>query len=153
MSQGRERRCPNCGAAVHVYRNPTPTVDVVIFDPARGVVLVERRNEPRGWALPGGFVDYGERVEQAAVREAREETGLEVALTSLLGVYSDPTRDPRQHTLSVVFVGQARDVSKLAAGDDAGQARFFLLDGLPEPLAFDHAAILTDFVRSLERFR
>ena len=142
--------CPHCGGDVVMYRNPVPTVDVVILVPEAGpdggVVLVERRNPPPGWALPGGFVDYGETCEQAAVREAREETGLDVELTGLLGVYSDPSRDPRQHTLSVVYTGCARDVTALRAGDDAAAARIFPLDGVPG-LAFDHDGILADFLR------
>lgn len=142
--------CPHCGGDVVMYRNPVPTVDVVILvrDAVRGdgVVLVERRNPPPGWALPGGFVDYGETCELAAVREAKEETGLDVELTGLLGVYSDPGRDPRHHTLSVVYTGMAKDMGSLRAGDDAAQARVFALDELPG-LAFDHDTILADFLR------
>lgn len=134
------------------HRNPAPTVDVVIFDPARGVVLVERRNPPPGWALPGGFVDYGETCEAAARREAKEETGLDVELTALVGVYSDPARDPRGHTLSVVYAAQAHNPEALAAGDDAARALFFPLDALP-PLAFDHARILGDFMSGIARLR
>lgn len=134
------------------HRNPAPTVDVVIFDPARGVVLVERRNLPFGWALPGGFVDYGETCEAAARREAKEETGLDVVLTGLVGVYSDPARDPRGHTLSVVYAAQALDPEALAAGDDAARALFFPLDALP-PLAFDHGRILGDFMSGIARLR
>ena len=126
------------------YRNPTPTVDVVVEHP-RGIVLIERTNEPRGWALPGGFVDEGERVEDAALREVTEETGLTVELLALLGVYSDPARDPRQHNLSVVYVG--RTEGEPAAGDDAGRAEIFALDALPSPLCFDHALILEDYRR------
>lgn len=140
--------CAQCGAALPGMRNPAPTVDAVIFDPAQGVLLVERANPPLGWALPGGFVDYGETCEQAAVREVREETGLNVTLTSILGVYSDPARDPRQHTMSVVYTAQAADLGALQAGDDAKTARFFPLGSLP-PLAFDHARILADFVHGL----
>lgn len=134
------------------HRNPAPTVDVVIFDPARGVVLVERRNPPFGWALPGGFVDYGETCEAAARREAKEETGLDVVLTGLVGVYSDPARDPRGHTLSVVYAAQALDPEALAAGDDAARALFYPLDALP-PLAFDHGRILGDFMSGIARLR
>lgn len=125
------------------HRNPTPTVDVVI-ELGGGVVLVERKNPPHGWALPGGFVDEGETVEAAAVREAKEETGLDVTLTGLLHVYSDPARDPRMHTLSVVFLGTAEGEPE--GGDDAAEARVFSLDGLPA-LAFDHARILSDYQR------
>jgi len=128
-------------------------VDVVVYDPDRGVVLVERANAPHGWALPGGFVDYGETVESAAVREAREETGLSVVLTGLLGVYSDPARDPRGHTMSVVYTAQAKNPEALCAGDDAARAEFWALDALPVPLAFDHGRIVADFVASLDRFR
>jgi 8-oxo-dGTP diphosphatase len=131
-------------------RNPFPTVDGVILVPgtsghADGVVLIERRNAPFGWALPGGFVDYGESCEHAVVREMKEETNLDVVLTGLLGVYSDPSRDPRFHTMSVVYMAVARDIALLEAGDDAGQARIFPLDDLPE-LAFDHGRILSDYV-------
>lgn len=147
----QEKPCPHCGKPVPVHRNPVPTVDVLVHHPGRGVVLVKRRNPPHGWALPGGFVDYGEPVEAAAVREAREETGLAVQLTGVLGVYSAPDRDPRQHTMSVVFTAQAADPDALRAGDDAGEARFFPLDALPGPLAFDHAAILGDYRRNWER--
>jgi len=131
-------------------RNPLPTVDVVIYAAGRGIVLVERKNPPSGWALPGGFVDYGETCEAAAVREAREETGLDVALTGLLGVYSDPARDPRGHTMSVVYTAQAADLAALKGGDDAARAALFPLDGLPR-LAFDHGLIVQDFMAGLAR--
>ncbi|SNR96784.1 8-oxo-dGTP diphosphatase [Humidesulfovibrio mexicanus] len=133
-------------------RNPAPTVDVVIFDPARGVVLVERKNPPPGWALPGGFVDYGESCEAAALREAREETGLDIVLIGLVGVYSDPARDPRGHTMSVVYAAQALEPARLQAGDDAANAAFHQLDALP-PLAFDHGRIVRDFMSGLARLR
>jgi 8-oxo-dGTP diphosphatase len=129
------------------HRNPSPTVDVVILLPGDRVVLVERRNPPPGWAIPGGFVDVGETVEAAAVREAKEETGLDVRLEALLGVYSDPRRDPRRHTLSVVFVGRAD--GEPVGGDDAARAVPFRWDALPSPLAFDHAEILRDARRFL----
>lgn len=127
---------------------PLLTVDVVIEladRPGRPIVLIERRHPPAGYALPGGFVDVGETVETAAVREAREETGLEVRLTRLLGVYSDPARDPRGHTVSVVYVGEARGEPR--AGDDAGGV--LVCDPTcPPPLAFDHARILRDYAAS-----
>lgn len=147
---GAVKICPSCGRPVTVHASPVPTVDVVIFLPGQGVVLVERRNPPPGFALPGGFVDYGETVERAAVREAKEETGLDVELTGLLGVYSHPSRDARLHTLSVVFTAQARDLSTLRAGDDAAGVGVFPLDALPD-LAFDHARILADFRSRLSR--
>ena len=137
--------CPKCGAEVISYRNPAPTTDVVIYDQARGVVLIERGGEPYGFALPGGFIDDGESAEHAAVREMREETALDVELTGLLGVYSRPDRDPRRHTLSVVFTGRARNPEALCAGDDARAAAFYPLDKIPEVLAFDHATIIDDF--------
>lgn len=130
--------------AMSSYRNPTPTVDVIV-ELDDGVVLIERKNAPLGWALPGGFVDEGERVEDAAIREVAEETGLEVELRVLLGVYSDPARDPRQHNLSVVYVGLGR--GRPEGRDDAARAQVFALDALPAPLCFDHALILDDYRR------
>ncbi|MBU1228682.1 MAG: NUDIX hydrolase [Proteobacteria bacterium] len=131
---------------------PLLAVDVLVHLPGRGIVLVERRNPPRGWALPGGFVDVGESCEAAAVREMREETGLDVELTALLGVYSDPARDPRGHTASAVYTAQALDAGLLLAGDDAAQAAVFPLDALP-PLAFDHGKIVHEYVRRLASLR
>ena len=143
--------CPQCGHPIVHYRNPVPTVDALIHIPGRGVVLVERQNEPYGWALPGGFVDYGEPAELAAIREAKEETGLTVELTGLLGVYSDPSRDPRQHTLSIVYIAQAVDPDELAAGDDAKGVGVFPVGHWPSPLCFDHARILNDYAVFLKQ--
>lgn len=112
--------------------------------PGRPIVLIERRNPPPGWAIPGGFVDVGERVERAAVREAREETGLIVSLRTLLGVYSDPGRDPRGHTVSAVYVAQATGEPR--ALDDARAVLVFLPESIPALLAFDHAAVLADYL-------
>jgi 8-oxo-dGTP diphosphatase len=128
-------------------KGPAPTVDVVIALPGDRVVLVRRKFPPPGWALPGGFVDLGETLEAAAVREAREETGLEVGLVDLLWVYSDPRRDPRRHTTSTVFL--ARAAGEPRGADDAEEARAFGWDALPSPLAFDHAEILRDARRLL----
>ena len=134
-------RCPNCGAEIPVYRNPVPTVDIII-ETGGGIVLIRRKNPPHGWALPGGFVDYGESFEAAAVREAREETGLDVRLVRQFHTYSDPDRDPRQHTASTVFIATAEGTP--VAADDAAQARIFTRDNLP-PLVFDHARIIADY--------
>ncbi|GAB4346069.1 MAG: NUDIX hydrolase [Desulfobulbaceae bacterium] len=123
-----------------------PTVDVII-EIDGGIVLIERKNPPPGWALPGGFVDYGESCEEAAVREAREETGLDVTLVEQFHAYSDPDRDPRLHTVSIVFIGTAEGTPR--GGDDAARAEVFTRDNLP-PLAFDHARILEDYFRSRE---
>jgi 8-oxo-dGTP diphosphatase len=122
-------------------------VDIIIVCPQRGVVLVRRRFAPLGWALPGGFVDYGESVENAAVREALEETSLHVRLEELFGVYSDPARDARRHTISTVFIASTDSPETVRGGDDAAQAAFFPLSALPAPLAFDHGAILHDFAQ------
>jgi 8-oxo-dGTP diphosphatase len=126
-------------------QTPPVAADVIIERvdrPGRPIVLIERRFPPPGWALPGGFVELGETVEAAARREAREETGLEVELTGLLGVYSDPGRDPRGPTVAIVYVGHARGAPK--AGDDAGKVA--IVDpAAPPPLAFDHGQILADY--------
>jgi 8-oxo-dGTP diphosphatase len=129
------------------HRNPAPTVDVVILLPGDRVVLVRRRNPPHGWALPGGFVDEGERLDLAAAREAREETGLAVTLTEQFHAYSDPRRDPRRHTISTVFLGASSGEPQ--GGDDAAEARAFPWDALPADLVFDHEEILGDVRRYL----
>jgi 8-oxo-dGTP diphosphatase len=134
--------CPACGTQVNKYRNPFPTVDIII-EFQDGIVLIERKNPPHGWALPGGFVDYGESLEAAAVREAREETSLEVHNLRLLGCYSDPKRDNRMHTISTVYVADGS--GQIQAADDAANVGIYQLENLPEPLCFDHAAILKDY--------
>jgi 8-oxo-dGTP diphosphatase len=123
---------------------PVLAADVIIEIGGR-IVLIERKNPPPGWAIPGGFVDLGESVEAAAIREMREETALEVELTDLLGVYSRPDRDPRGHTVTVVYVGRAQGVPR--AEDDAKSVGLFAPDALPAPLAFDHAEVLADYRR------
>lgn len=128
------------------YRNPAPTVDIIIEmrdRPHRPIVLIERHNEPHGWALPGGFVDYGEAVETAAVREAKEETQLDVTLIEQFHVYSDPNRDPRKHTLSVVFLAYAAGTP--VADDDAKSLALFNPWETPEALCFDHDRVLHDY--------
>ena len=134
-------KCPNCGYEVEKHRNPLPTVDIIIEVGDR-IVLIERRNPPFGWALPGGFVDYGESFETAALREAEEETGLQVTGLRQFHTYSDPGRDARHHTASTVFIGQAKGAPQ--AGDDAARAELFGENNLPV-LAFDHAKILADY--------
>ncbi|OQY49847.1 MAG: NUDIX hydrolase [Desulfobacteraceae bacterium 4572_87] len=149
--------CPHCGKPVFRYRNPFPTVDIIIemegcapYGAApehtpNSIVLIKRKNPPYGWALPGGFVDYGESLESAAIREAQEETSLEVTLSYQLGAYSDPSRDPRHHSISVVFVAKpfAHDQNHgPIAADDAEEVGIFNRDTLPEPLVFDHEKIL-----------
>ncbi len=132
--------------SVVTYQNPIPTVDIIIelLDrPYRPIVLVERFNPPFGWALPGGFVDYGESVEVAAQREAEEETGLRVKLVEQFQVYSDPARDPRAHTLSVVFLATAK--GEPTAGDDAKSLKIFEIWDIPSNLCFDHDRILRDY--------
>ena len=124
-------------------RNPVPTVDLIIEVEAGRIVLIRRKFPPPGWALPGGFVDYGETLEAAALREAREETGLEVELLRQFHAYSDPARDPRRHTISVVFL--ARASGRPRAGDDAAEAALFSRDSLPARIAFDHRRILEDY--------
>ncbi len=131
-------------------RTPYLAVDVIVRlwegERLRGIVLIERRNPPAGLAIPGGFVEVGESVEEAAVREVEEETGLRVKLRRLLGVYSDPDRDPRFHVVSVVFVGDAEGTPK--AGSDAKEVRVFRLEEIPlERLVFDHKRIILDYLR------
>ena len=129
-------------------RNPAPTVDILIElvdRPHRPIVLIERRYPPHGWAIPGGFVDYGESVEAAARREAREETSLDVELVEQFGVYSDPRRDARKHTISIVFIATACGTP--VAADDAKALDIFLPDVLPVSLCFDHNRILADYCR------
>lgn len=133
-------------------RTPLLATDIIIEltdRPGEPIVLIERKNPPPGWALPGGFVEVDETVEAAAVREAREETGLSVRLKILLGCYSDPKRDPRGHTVSVVYIAQAQGTPK--AADDAANVDVFLPANFPEKLAFDHVRILWDYFNYRQR--
>jgi 8-oxo-dGTP diphosphatase len=136
-------KCPHCKGEIQVYRNPVPTVDIII-EIEDEIVLIERKNPPFGWALPGGFVDYGESFETAAQREAKEETGLEVNHLRQFRTYSDPSRDERQHTASTVFTGAAE--GQPVAGDDAKRVALFNQQDLPK-LAFDHALIIADYIK------
>lgn len=128
---------------MHRQRAPVPTVDIIIEIPGQGIVLIERENPPHGWAIPGGFVDYGESLEQAAIREAKEETCLEVELKEQFHTYSDPKRDPRGHTITTVYIARAQGTPR--AADDARGVGVFSQDNLPRPLAFDHEKILNDY--------
>jgi len=129
------------------HRNPIPTVDIIIELETGGIVLIERKNPPYGWALPGGFVDYGEPLEDAAVREAREETSLEVRLVRQFHTYSDPSRDRRMHTITTVYIAKADGTP--CASDDAKSLGVFTRDSLPEVLCFDHAQILSDYFEAV----
>lgn len=134
--------CPACGHVTERYKNPFPTADIIV-ETGSGIVLIKRKNPPYGWAIPGGFIDYGESAEDAARREIREETGIEITGLTQFHTYSDPSRDPRFHTLTVVFTAQAESLPR--AGDDAAEAGIFTADNLPSPLAFDHGRILADY--------
>ncbi len=135
--------CPACGAVVKSYRNPIPTVDIII-EIDSGIVLIARKNPPLGWALPGGYVDYGETLEDAAVREAWEETSLRIYELKLLGCYSDPARDSRQHNISTVFIAKGEGIPK--AGDDAADIAVFPFEAIPLELCFDHMRIIRDYL-------
>lgn len=124
------------------YKQPYVTVDIII-EYKNGIVLIKRKNPPEGWALPGGFVDYGETLESAAIREAKEETGLDIELIRQFHTYSAPDRDPRHHTITTVYI--ARGKGLLKSGDDAKEAVVFRKDDLPEVIAFDHRDILNDY--------
>jgi 8-oxo-dGTP diphosphatase len=130
-------------------QRPRIAVDLIIEMEGDRIVLIRRRNPPHGWALPGGFLEYGESLEAAAVREAKEETGLDVELVRQLHTYSDPARDPRGHTVSTVFIARARGTPR--AGDDAGDVLVVSLSQLPSPLVFDHEKILADYLPLRER--
>ena len=126
------------------YRNPLVTVDIII-EINGSIVLIERAHPPHGWALPGGFVDYGESLERAAIREAKEETSLDIALCEQFHTYSDPNRDPRHHTVSTVYIAAAGGTPK--AADDAKHIGLFSRNTLPSPIAFDHNKIIRDYFR------
>ena len=140
-----EDKCPRCGCLTRRRRNPVPTVDIIIEYQDQGLVLIDRANPPHGWALPGGFVDYGESLDAAAIREAREETGLTVTLLGQFYTYSDPRRDPRQHTITTVYVAQGFGPPR--AVDDARSLAIFAQEQLPPVLAFDHRLILAEYLK------
>ena len=137
--------CPRCGKKIRAYRNPLLTVDIIIQLDRHKILLIERQNPPLGWALPGGFVDYGESLESAARREAEEETSLDIFDLEQFRAYSDPGRDPRHHTVTMVFSANA--IGEPQAGDDAKNVGIFDMGYLPNTMAFDHREILRDFAR------
>jgi len=137
--------CPKCQNQIEVYKNPIPTVDIIIEIESKGIVLIERKNPPYGWAIPGGFLDYGESLEKAALREAKEETNLDVELARQFHTYSDPKRDPRHHSISTVYIAKAKGIPK--AKDDALEIGIFTESNLPDEIAFDHRSILNDYFK------
>ncbi len=141
-------RCPRCQNEIEIYRNPIPTVDIIIEIDSKGIILIKRKNPPFGWALPGGFVDYGESLEEAAKREAKEETNLEIHSLRQFHTYSDPSRDPRHHSISTVYIAKAKGIPQ--AKDDAVEIGIFNESELPEEIAFDHRQILYDYFREKE---
>ncbi len=138
--------CPACDAPVKKYRNPLPTVDVIVSY-RNGIVLIKRKNPPFGWAIPGGFIDYGESATTAGIREIREETGLVVDNLELFDVKSDPSRDPRFHTITTIYSAVGTGI--LTAGDDASEAAVFDLSDLPDKIAFDHRDVLKKYFQTL----
>jgi ADP-ribose pyrophosphatase YjhB (NUDIX family) len=148
---GERLHCPRCGAPLDRFDQPRLTVDALVTREPGEVLLVERGHPPPGWALPGGFVDAGESLEEAVARELEEETGLRARRVRQFHTYSDPGRDPRHPTVSTVFLVDAEGTPR--AGDDAAAARFFPWDALPRPLAFDHERILEDARAWLEEGR
>ena len=129
------------------FKNPVPTVDIIIEINGiaeKGIVLISRKNPPYGWAIPGGFVDYGESLEDAAIREAKEETSLDINLLRQFHTYSDPSRDPRGHTITTVFIANAE--GEPIGCDDAKEAKIFPLNAIPKKMAFDHKKIIFDYI-------
>jgi len=139
-------QCSICKNEIEIYKNPIPTVDIIIEIESKGIVLIKRKNPPHGWALPGGFVDYGESLEEAALREAKEETDLDVKLIKQFYTYSNPNRDPRHHSISTVYIAKAKGIPQ--AKDDALEVGVFNESSLPAEIAFDHHSILRDYFKS-----
>jgi len=137
--------CPKCGKEIEVYQNPIFTVDIIIEIESKEIVLIKRKNPPYGWAIPGGFVDYGESLEEASVREAKEETNLDVKIIRQFHTYSDPKRDPRHHSISTVYIAKGKGIPQ--AKDDALEIGIFNESNLPDKIAFDHRSILKDYFR------
>jgi ADP-ribose pyrophosphatase YjhB (NUDIX family) len=142
-------RCSKCQTEIEVHKNPLTAVDIIIEVDSRGIILIKRKNPPYGWAIPGGFVEYGESLEDAAVREAIEETSLGVDLLEQFHTYSDPRRDPRFHCISTVYIAKAK--GKPEAKDDAAEIGIFNQSNLPDEIAFDHRIILRDYFRFKSR--
>jgi len=138
-------RCPKCKEEIEVYQNPIPTVDIIIEIESNGIVLIKRKNPPYGWAIPGGFVDYGESLEEATIREAKEETNLDVKIVRQFHTYSHPKRDPRHHNISTVYIAKAEGIPQ--AKDDALEIGMFNESNLPDQIAFDHRSILRDYFK------
>ena len=141
----RTIQCPKCKKEIEVYQNPISTVDIIIEIESKEIVLIKRKNPPYGWAIPGGFVDYGESLEEAAVREAKEETNLDVKIIRQFHTYSDPKRDPRHHSISTVYIAKGKGIPQ--AKDDALEIGIFNESNLPDEIAFDHRSILKDYFR------
>jgi ADP-ribose pyrophosphatase YjhB (NUDIX family) len=143
----RSIKCPRCQNEIEVFRNPIPTVDIIIEIESKGIVLIKRKNFPYGWAIPGGFVDYGESLEEAALREAKEEVNLDVELARQFHTYSNPKRDPRHHTISTAYIAKGKGIPQ--AMDDATKIGIFTESNLPDDIAFDHRSILNDYFKSI----
>jgi len=148
MGTTKTIKCNKCGNKWKEWKNPVPTVDAIIEiyenEKFKGIVLIERKNFPYGWAIPGGFMDYGETAETTAIREAKEETSLDVKIRTLLGFYSDPERDSRHHTVTATYVCKSKGIP--VADDDAINAKIFELNDFPEKMAFDHRKVLNDYI-------
>ena len=142
-------QCPRCKNEIETFRNPIPTVDIIIEYEEEGIVLIKRKNPPFGWAIPGGFVDYGESLEKAAVREAKEETNLDVELVRQFHTYSDPDRDIRYHTITTAYIAKGKGIPE--AMDDASEIGVFTRNALPQEIAFDHRKILEDYFCQKQR--
>jgi ADP-ribose pyrophosphatase YjhB (NUDIX family) len=140
-------QCSKCKNEIEVHQNPIPTVDIIIEIESKGIVLIERKNPPYGWAIPGGFVDYGESLEEAAMREAKEETNLDVKFARQFHTYSDPKRDPRHHSISTVYITKGKGIPQ--AKDDAIEIGIFTESNLPDEIAFDHRSILNDYFKPI----